>query len=120
VGPHHRIKGSGELIASFSPLTNQLQPQNRCPAKLDCIEILVGDGISPVNQLLKPILPRLIAKIQVSYLIPKRKPKSIVVGPNVAWIGVSYLQFTALDQDVTKGRSQEAMWNALDKVVRRL
>lgn len=118
IGTHYLFKGIGKLVAGVSPLTHLLQPQGRRASEFRGIKILMSDRVPPSVQLLKPVLTRLIAEVQVLHFVPERKPESIVVFPNVSGIRITCLQLPVLDKNIPECCLQKAGWNALHEVVR--
>jgi hypothetical protein len=114
---HYLFEGICKLVAGVPPVTDLLQSQNGRAAEFRGVKILMSDRVSPSIQFLKPVLPGLIAHVQVFHLVPERKPKSIIVFPNISGVGITCLQLPVLNQNVSKGGSQNPGRDALDEVV---
>src|SRR6516162_5432824 len=111
LGPHYRFKGSCQLIAGIPPVPDLLQAQNRRASEFRRIKILMSDGVSPSVQLLKSVLPSLIAQVQVLHFVPERKSESVEVFPNVSGIWITCLQLPVLHKNIPERYSQKAGWN---------
>jgi hypothetical protein len=118
MGAHYLVEGICELITRFSPTTDLLQPQNRGASEFRRIKILMSDRVSPTVQLLEPVLPKLVARVQILHFVPERKPESIVVFPNVSRIRIPSLQLPVLNKNILECYSQKTGWNAFHEGIR--
>lgn len=95
MGPEHRIERAREPLACCAPPTD-FPELNLGPPQGG--EVLMGDGVSPGVQILKPSLPGGRARVVGAHLRPEHQPESPEIRPQVAGIRVPRVEFPLEDE----------------------
>ena len=81
---------------SLSPGANGVKTQDGCPPEFSRVEILMGDCVAPIVQLIEAYAPGSVPGIMCFEVIPEDQPKTIEIRPDVSRIRVPTINFAVL------------------------
>src|SRR5262249_15058204 len=92
------IEIASQPIGSAPPSPNAYQMEGRNSSGSQGIEVLMGNGVSPVHQLLKDFTPTLVPGIQSIDLCPEVNSQAIEVGTKRAGMRIAAVQASIPNQ----------------------
>jgi hypothetical protein len=116
---HRLIKRVSQCVDGPPPPSHPRQMERGNTPRRYWIEVLVGNRVSPINQLLKQFAPALVPRIQGVHFRPKIDSQSIEIRPDRSGVGIPPAKASIPD----KLHAQESLklrWDDCNNVINAL